>query len=252
MIFKLRKTIFLFGCLLIGMFVMGCSNSADQLDKSVKPSPTFPGVSTVPTETPMATISPTRKSTRAPQSIEAIAPTEPLLQESFSGEGANDNPALDFEGETVVNPTRTPLPTAPAALPLPEIDTDASQFPWLNFTNQTTEEQVLSSAALPKIGTPVPETRFYLSPENLDQLTELAVWGKGVIHDAVYSPDGKLIYATTDLGLYVYDAETAEQVNFRPMVPEISAIAFLPNSNQIALSLKTDPPLIELIDSQTL
>ena len=238
---KSHKLTFLIISLLFVGSLFGCLRSKDV--EPAEPIPTFPGVSTIPTATLTGTPFPIRISTRAPQLADAVVPTESLLAELSN----------DDEVSLTSRPTSKQLPpTSIPAAALPKIDEDTSQYPWMNFTNDVTDAQYLSSGTLPNIGTPVPESRFYLSPENLGQLTELAVWGKGIIHDAVYSPDGRLIYVVTDLGLYVYDAESAEQIKFRPIVPKIAAITFLPNSNQVALSLKTEPPLIELVDPQML
>jgi len=51
-----------------------------------------------------------------------------------------------------------------------------------------------------------------ISKDNLGQLTELAVWGKGVIKGIRWSEDGQQVFVDTALGRYVYDAASFQLV----------------------------------------
>jgi hypothetical protein len=42
-------------------------------------------------------------------------------------------------------------------------------------------------------GTPVPVPAAAIAPENVDQIRELARWGKGTINGIAYSPDGQTL-----------------------------------------------------------
>jgi hypothetical protein len=42
-------------------------------------------------------------------------------------------------------------------------------------------------------GTPVPMSNEPITPENVSQIRELAMWGKGDITEVAYSPDGQLL-----------------------------------------------------------
>jgi WD40 repeat protein len=48
----------------------------------------------------------------------------------------------------------------------------------------------------------------------LEQVVELARWGKGSILKVAYSPDGKLLAVATSIGIYLYDANTLDEVRF--------------------------------------
>lgn len=78
-----------------------------------------------------------------------------------------------------------------------------------------TETPTPSPTPAPKLpvqpGTPIPLSSAAISSTNMDQVVELALWGKGVITDATYSPDGKLIAIATTLGISIFQADTLEE-----------------------------------------
>ena len=76
-----------------------------------------------------------------------------------------------------------------------------------------------------------------LSADNLDQIVELARWGKGVISDAVYSPDGKRIAVATTLGASVYQADTLEEIFYIETDNPVISLAFSPNGESLAMGL---------------
>lgn len=96
-------------------------------------------------------------------------------------------PQTDFA--TVAPPTATLLPTS---TPLPS-PTPAPEFPIRDG------------------GTMQPSAAV-ISRDNLAQLAELAVWGKGVIRGIRWSADGQQIFVDTALGRYVYDAASLQLV----------------------------------------
>lgn len=97
-------------------------------------------------------------------------------------------------------PTRRPSPTPPP-VPAPEID------------------------AGPQV----------IQPDNAGQLAELARLGKGTILSApVYSPDGKRLAIPTAAGIYLYDANTLEELH--KIRQGTSFIAFSPNGSLLAAS----------------
>ena len=71
--------------------------------------------------------------------------------------------------------------------------------------DQPTAEPTVTTRAL------LPQPATIISPENADQVVELARLGKGSIEAVAYTPDGQLLVVASTLGIYLYDAETLEQ-----------------------------------------
>ncbi|MCL4252367.1 MAG: hypothetical protein KJ043_01140 [Anaerolineae bacterium] len=89
-------------------------------------------------------------------------------------------------------------------------------------------------------GTPV------ITPENIAQLTELEVIGRGVIYNAIYSPDGNLIAVAGSRGVWLYDAQDldAEPRLLNGHRGPTTTIAFSPDSRLLA-SGSTDEFVID-------
>lgn len=117
------------------------------------------------------------------------------------------------------SPTWTPWPTqtdVPIYTPSPKPTVTKSPTPFPTATIVPLPQGLPTTTALAGIGTAMPLAANIITADNVSTLTEVARWGKGDIHDAAYSPDGGLLYALTSQGLYVYDAATAKQLDFRP------------------------------------
>ena len=87
------------------------------------------------------------------------------------------------------------------------------------------------------VGTQMPALGLALSGDNLDQVVELARWGKGVITDAAYSSDGKLIAVATTLGVSIYEADTLTEILYMETDSPINSLAFSPNGESLAVGL---------------
>lgn len=131
------------------------------------------------------------------------------------GAGLSEQPTV-----TLVPPTVT-LPPTETFTPEPTLTPTATSTPRL--------------PVLP--GTQMPSPGSALSADNLDQIVELARWGKGVISDAVYSPDGTLIAVATTLGVSVYQADTLEEIFYIETENPVNSIAFSPNGESLAMGL---------------
>jgi hypothetical protein len=70
--------------------------------------------------------------------------------------------------------------------------------------------------SLPQVwdGTPVPEPAEAISLENVKEMQEVARWGKGTISEVAWSPDGELLAVGSYIGVFIYDTESFEQVNY--------------------------------------
>ena len=124
-------------------------------------------------------------------------------------------------------------PTATLALPTATLPPTLTSTPEPTFTPTVTPTPRLPVS----LGTQMPAPGIAISAENLDQMVELARWGKGVITDAAYSPDGKLIAIATTLGVSVYQADTLEEKIYFETNASVNSLAFSPDGETIATGL---------------
>ena len=84
--------------------------------------------------------------------------------------------------------------------------------------------------------TSYPQPNEVLSPENADQIQQLARFGKGTVRAFVYSPDGKYLAIGTSLGVVIYDtltwSETLIELDTRVLV-----LNFSPKGNFLGIGL---------------
>jgi len=73
-----------------------------------------------------------------------------------------------------------------------------------------------------------------ISPSEVVELTQLARWGKGIVNEVVWSPDGKTFAVASSLGIYLYDTQTLEQLCFIDTGAWISSVAFSPDGRTLA------------------
>jgi WD40 repeat protein len=134
---------------------------------------------------------------------------------------------------TACGTATTIQPTTTFAPPTATLPPTLTPTPEPTFTPTATPTPRLPVA--PKTQIPAPD--LAISADNLDQVVELARWGKGVITDAVYSPDGKFIAVATTLGVTIYQADTLEEkINFETNA-SVNSLAASPNGETIASGL---------------
>lgn len=75
-----------------------------------------------------------------------------------------------------------------------------------------------------------------ITPENAAQLTQLALWGRGTIHDLDWSPDGTILAVSGSLGAWMYDTQEW-QAEPRLIAPaeKIREAAFSPDAQTLAI-----------------
>ncbi|MBN1221083.1 MAG: hypothetical protein JXM69_19330 [Anaerolineae bacterium] len=83
------------------------------------------------------------------------------------------------------------------------------------------------------VGTPVPMPNEPITPENVDRLQELAVWGKGQVKQIAHSADGKFLVVGSTSGIWLYDAKTLEMIRFRQTIDEVTNLIFLPDNETV-------------------
>ncbi len=66
-------------------------------------------------------------------------------------------------------------------------------------------------------------------------LEPLICYGLGQLEQFAWSPDGKQIAATSSVGVYLFEAETLEQIDFIPAAVNLNSIAYSPDGKIIAV-----------------
>ncbi len=83
-------------------------------------------------------------------------------------------------------------------------------------------------------GTPVPRLPAPLSPQNAQTVIQPARWGKGNVNAMRYSPDGSLLAVATSVGIYLYKAQTLEELRFLESEDWVVSLAFSPDGETLA------------------
>jgi WD40 repeat protein len=149
---------------------------------------------------------------------------------------------------TNVLPTLTMTPTltipstmSPTAVP-PSITPTVTQTSVPTAT--PTEQPTFTPTPTPTVsswtveGTAVFQTSDIISPANAVQLTQLARWGRGVIHDVAYSPNGRWLAAASATGIYLHNGADLNETSrwIQTNVP-VDKVAFSPDGTLIAAIL---------------
>lgn len=141
----------------------------------------------------------------------AVAVTVPALTSSLVP--TSTITAVPTSTQTPI-PTDTPAPTATATVtPTPKS----------------------TSAVWVESGTPVSESEV-IAVENIEQLTELARWGRGVIRDIDLSENGRWLAVASGSGAYIHDLQDLEANPLAIVVAgNVTAVSISPTGEQVAL-----------------
>ncbi len=91
-----------------------------------------------------------------------------------------------------------------------------------------------ATPALPVLmGTPVPIPAEPITPDNVDRLQQLAVWGRGGAKQMTYSPDGRFLAVGSTAGIWLHDAKTLDLLRFKLTNAPIEAMIFLADGETI-------------------
>ena len=111
-----------------------------------------------------------------------------------------------------------------------------------------TETETPAPTTTPKIpvsvGTSLPAPSTVLSTDNVDQIVELAKWGRGVIAGLAYSPDGKTIALASTSGIVLVDADTLKEVNFAEAAFPAYCVAFSSDGTLLGAGLRDGTAVI--------
>ncbi len=143
-----------------------------------------------------------------------------------------------FGGWPCQTPPPSPTGTATPSPTLTATPDSGSPTPTLTLTPPSTSHPTptsLPTLAHPVLrGTPLPFAVAALSPDNADRVQYAGRWGKGVISDLAYSPDGAWLAATTSVGIYLYDMKSLELVHFLETGGWVRSVAFAPDGTILA------------------
>jgi len=142
--------------------------------------------------------------------------------------GGSSDTAAEGSKATEVAVISTEAP--PTATEIPETET-------LPATEIATAEppSAGTTLSLPVLeGTPVPEALSPISPANAAQVAPIARWGKGSISQVAYSPDGKWLAVGTSSAIYLYDAQSQEQIRIIEVNSPVRSVAISPDGTTLA------------------
>jgi WD40 repeat protein len=126
-------------------------------------------------------------------------------------------------GNTAV-PTNSPAPSV-------------TQEPSPTATLTPSPSSTPTSTPLPAlVGTPLALPSEVISTENVNRLVPLAIWGKGMILGATWSPDANRIAIVSDMAVYFYDAGSLGLIRELRSLLHITALAFSPDGLYLASS----------------
>jgi WD40 repeat protein len=119
-------------------------------------------------------------------------------------------------------------------------ETLASQVAATIYAGQTTIEPTIPpqarSSPIPTISpTPTPNPKA-ITITNLEQVVEIARWGRGTVNQLRYSPDGDLLAVGTSIGIDLYDVQNLADPFHLETPDQISHLEFSPQGDILAAS----------------
>jgi len=129
---------------------------------------------------------------------------------------------------SLVSPSFTPSLVAPSLTPT------LIPIPTFEPTLPPTSTPTPGPPVIIPLDTDMPSPTQAVQPGNATQVTELARLGSGSVVRVVYSPDSRRIAAETSLGVYFYEAETYQQIDFLPVSAQFVGMAISPDWQTIA------------------
>ena len=94
-------------------------------------------------------------------------------------------------------------------------------------------------------GTPVPIPAAAISPDNADQVIEIARYDKERVKEVAWSPDGQLLAVASVSGISLYEVETLTEVRVIETGAQVESVDFSPDGGTLASAGRDD--LVKLI-----
>lgn len=95
-------------------------------------------------------------------------------------------------------------------------------------------------------GTPLPILEAVISPENVNNIVELARWGNGIIQKIINSPDGKFAVIASSIGFYIYSYEDLEFTKLVEINSDIGGLAISPDNKLLAVGTRENVLIYEI------
>ena len=73
-----------------------------------------------------------------------------------------------------------------------------------------------------------------INPVSAGEIQQLARLDNGAVNGATYSPDGALLAQPSSTGIYLYDAQTLDELLFMPLEVGVNSVAFTPDGETLA------------------
>ncbi|MCL4273498.1 MAG: WD40 repeat domain-containing protein [Anaerolineales bacterium] len=133
------------------------------------------------------------------------------------------------------------------------------------FVSKTPTHKPVQTSTLPPASTPIPSTAtfspieailntsgpFTLTESNVGtEMKLLNIIGTGTAYDIEFSPDGRLLAVATGRGVFLYDGISFKQNGFLEMNIPVSAIAFSPDGEALALAMNGRVSLLNINSGQ--
>jgi WD40 repeat protein len=112
----------------------------------------------------------------------------------------------------------------------------ASIPPTATKTTTPTSTHTPAPTPTPTI-TPFPQSENRITVENAAQVEELARYGQGWLTSAAFSPDGETLAVGSSLGVYFYETENWEVIDFLETEKEVTRVAYSPNGKYLAIHM---------------
>ena len=77
-------------------------------------------------------------------------------------------------------------------------------------------------------------TPQFITSASAAEVTQLAQWGRGTVNNLAWSPDGATFAVASSLGIYLYDAETLQEIRFIDTGAWIFGVSFSPDGSTLA------------------
>lgn len=136
----------------------------------------------------------------------------------------------------------------------------ANDEPSAIMTDGSNPLQTVVTTRPADLGTPMPSDGERITSQNAKQVSELVRWGRGIVGQVIYAPDGKAFSIVTLQGVYTYDATTYQEVksisvegcaNPVAISPDVKLLACVNVGNKIGLYRIEDGKQIRILDGHS-
>lgn len=124
----------------------------------------------------------------------------------------------------------------------PVLETSVVQEEFIHLEPSITPEPYQRVLA----GTPLPILETVISPENVNDIVELARWGNGIMQKIIVSSDGKFSVISSSIGFYIYSNEGLAVINFVELNSDVGGLALSPDDKTLAVGTRENVLVYEI------